>query len=160
MAKLNLLAGGQISQTTQGAYSIVESWLVVGGVMPHLSMVPLISESTNEYIAVETPMTWSSAQSFCRKSYTDLASIRSQKELEEILRTADPGSSKVWWIGLFRDSWKWSDQSDLSFTVWENGEPNNYVGDEFCVQYTDKKWNDLPCSMTAPFFCYSGEFHP
>uniref|UniRef100_A0A667YHW3 C-type lectin domain-containing protein n=1 Tax=Myripristis murdjan TaxID=586833 RepID=A0A667YHW3_9TELE len=112
------------------------------------------------YIAGKPYLTWSSAQSFCRESYTDLASVRSQKEQEEILRTVDPGSSKVWWIGLFRDSWKWSDQSDLSFTMWENGEPDNYLENEFCAHYDGKKWHDVPCSKTAPFFCYSGEFHP
>uniref|UniRef100_A0A667ZAV1 C-type lectin domain-containing protein n=1 Tax=Myripristis murdjan TaxID=586833 RepID=A0A667ZAV1_9TELE len=127
--------------------------------MHFLSALCALSEGfSRQFHFVSLKKNWT--ESFCRKSYTDLASIRSQKELEEILRTVDPGSSKLWWIGLFRDSWKWSDQSDLSFTMWENGEPDNNLENEFCACYNGKKWHDVPCSKTVPFFCYSGEFHP
>ncbi|XP_070978460.1 C-type lectin lectoxin-Phi1-like, partial [Oncorhynchus clarkii lewisi] len=64
------------------------------------------------FLMVQQLMTWREAQLYCRKHHTDLASVRNQTENKEICNVA--GRSNVW-IGLFKDTWTWSDQSNSSF---------------------------------------------
>uniref|UniRef100_UPI003AAF3849 C-type lectin domain family 4 member A-like n=1 Tax=Centroberyx gerrardi TaxID=166262 RepID=UPI003AAF3849 len=77
--------------------------------------------------------------------------MRNQQEKEEILKVTDLES--YWWIGLFRDSWKWSDQSNSPFRRWSNGEPGS--GDEFCAIHNKRTaaWHDVPCDTKFWFIC-------
>ncbi|KAI9548597.1 hypothetical protein NQZ68_007464 [Dissostichus eleginoides] len=61
----------------------------------HLLNSVCYDEPNNKYIPVTVPMTWSSAQSYCREKYTDLTSMRNQQEKEEILKVTD---ESTWWI--------------------------------------------------------------
>lgn len=70
---------------------------------------------------------------------------------------------KHFWIGLFRDSWKWSDGSNSSFRFWRQTprEPNNRHGKEICVAANfnnDGEWEDWNCPLKRAFICYSGKF--
>ncbi|XP_076027628.1 macrophage mannose receptor 1-like isoform X2 [Genypterus blacodes] len=104
---------------------------------------------TNTFITVDTAMTWTAAQSFCRTTYTDLASIRNVQEKEAI-----PSSGTTLWVGLYRNPWKWSDQSEVSFQNWASGEPDNNAFVEHCgSHHITNNWNDIPCSSTHPFVC-------
>ncbi|XP_062331383.1 C-type mannose receptor 2-like [Osmerus eperlanus] len=91
-----------------------------------------------KYILVLDPRTWRDAQIYCRQNYTDLASIRNQAENIEIQQLVlGEKSSAIVWIGLFKDDWKWSDQSTSSFRYWGSGKPDNgYDCDE--QAYTNK----------------------
>ncbi|XP_043101808.1 macrophage mannose receptor 1-like [Puntigrus tetrazona] len=71
------------------------------------------SNVTQKMVLGKTTKTWVDAQTFCRGRYTDLATIRSPEEREEITTlTRDVGG--YWWIGLHRDNWKWSDQANVT----------------------------------------------
>lgn len=99
-------------------------------------------------------MTWLEAQSYCRKHHTDLASVRNTTEnsvIKEVISAAA-------WIGLFRNSWKWSDQSDVSIITWMPGKPDNRLESETCGYVYNSQAADAQCSDIMPFFCYSGEF--
>ncbi len=61
----------------------------------------------------ETTKTWIDAQEYCRDHYTDLAIIRSQEDNDQITQLIYSLGVFVW-IGLYRDSWKWSDQSNIT----------------------------------------------
>lgn len=61
-------------------------------------------------------------------------------------------------IGLFRDSWKWTDRTNFSTISWTSGDPNNVLGDENCGYVNNSRACDAECSDILPFFCYSGTF--
>ncbi|KAI5615414.1 secretory phospholipase A2 receptor-like isoform X1, partial [Silurus asotus] len=105
----------------------------------------------DNYIKVLDRNTWFDAQSYCRQHYTDLASARDITE-----NTLIKGLLSEWtWFGLFRDSWKWSDQTMFSTLSWMSV---NALGSNDCIYWSTGQAADAPCSDTKPFFCYSGEF--
>ncbi|KAM3616959.1 uncharacterized protein V6R79_000290 [Siganus canaliculatus] len=118
---------------------------------------PAICINETGFVLVSTSMNWTEAQSYCRDHHTDLASVRNMEENNEVMNLVPSG--QIAWIGLFRDSWKWSDGSSLSFTYWRQGEPNNYQGtQENCVvAYFDNsgRWTDWSCDRKTAFICYS-----
>ncbi|KAM8755162.1 C-type lectin BfL-2-like [Acanthopagrus schlegelii] len=100
-------------------------------------------------------MNWTEAQSYCREHHTDLASVRNMTENQKVA-DLEPAGYRAW-IGLYRDSWKWSDGSDSSFRHWAQGQPDNSAGKEACVVgilRNSGEWLDIPCNLIRPFVCY------
>ncbi|KAG9327972.1 hypothetical protein JZ751_017033, partial [Albula glossodonta] len=110
-------------------------------------------DAAQKYILFKENKSWTEAQRYCRENHIDLASVRNQTENQEILSAA---AGQWVWIGLFRESWKWSDQGTSSYRNWNSGQPNNFYGQENCaVIWTNSwMWNDLQCGGIFPFFCY------
>ncbi|KAI4890374.1 hypothetical protein NFI96_021532 [Prochilodus magdalenae] len=101
--------------------------------------------TTGRYVLVKGTMTWREAQNYCRENHADLASVRNQSENQEIYKAAQTSVREVFWIGLFKDSWKWSDQSSSSFRYWATNQPDNQDGQENCtaVSMTNQgRWSD------------------
>ncbi|XP_058865231.1 macrophage mannose receptor 1-like [Acipenser ruthenus] len=110
------------------------------------------SNITERYTLIEEPKTWTEAQQYCREHHTDLVSIKSASENEDLVKKAQ---GKAFWIGLFNNAWKWSRQSyNYTFHNWDNEEPNNVGGSEGCVvmDYSGT-WKDISCSSKLPFIC-------
>uniref|UniRef100_A0A671YZR9 C-type lectin domain-containing protein n=1 Tax=Sparus aurata TaxID=8175 RepID=A0A671YZR9_SPAAU len=108
------------------------------------------------FVLMETLMTWTEAQSYCREHHTDLASVRNTAENQKVMDLLSAGQKA--WIGLFRDSWKWSDGSILSFRHWNEGQPDNTGGKDACVAGNLRNsgaWMDVSCDLIKPFVCYS-----
>uniref|UniRef100_W5L1E9 C-type lectin domain-containing protein n=1 Tax=Astyanax mexicanus TaxID=7994 RepID=W5L1E9_ASTMX len=94
-------------------------------------------------------------QSYCREHHTDLVSVRNQTENQQIWSMLKTGNRI--WIGLFNDSWKWSDQSSSSFRYWYSKQPDNYCGKENCTTIIINKqghWNDDNCDTPHQFICH------
>ncbi|XP_060794731.1 brevican core protein-like [Neoarius graeffei] len=106
---------------------------------------------SDSYISIPSTMTWHEAQSYCRQHHTDLASARNQTE-QSFIQGKIPQFS---WIGLFRDSWKSVDGTNISRITWMPGTPDNALGNENCGYAFQNQVGDAQCSYVWPFFCYS-----
>ncbi|XP_008401130.1 macrophage mannose receptor 1-like [Poecilia reticulata] len=107
-----------------------------------------------KFVYITTRMSWTEAQSYCRKRHTDLASVRNMAENRQIMELIPTPNT---WIGLYRE-WKWVDGSHFSFTYWdtENNQPNNNGKNEDCAAtylYFSGKWHDWNCDAKLPFIC-------
>lgn len=114
-------------------------------------------ELLREYRVVSKPVTWYEAQSYCRQTFTDLATITTN---EEEISLQSEGYFRIYgWIGLKRtkplsDTWQWSDGQTPTFFNWEF---NMYTKDEpteDCVYSAPQGWYTLNCSKRLYFFCH------
>ncbi|XP_041649259.1 macrophage mannose receptor 1, partial [Cheilinus undulatus] len=74
---------------------------------------------TGDHIFVTETKSWRDAQNHCRDLSSELVSIHSVEENEEVRNIS---VSQNVWIGLFKDPWKWSDGSNTSFRFWKPGD--------------------------------------
>uniref|UniRef100_A0A3Q0SQ50 C-type lectin domain-containing protein n=1 Tax=Amphilophus citrinellus TaxID=61819 RepID=A0A3Q0SQ50_AMPCI len=115
-----------------------------GDLQPHILMT---SASTPQ----RRKETWDDAQSYCRKYYSDLVSVRNQSENEQLQNLLNNSHT---WIGLYRNSWKWSDGSAYSFTNWAPNNPSN-VDTRSCGNIYAGKWYNGGCTNYMYFVCYT-----
>ena len=119
----------------------------------------LCSGLNKKLVLINTTMTWTVAQNYCRRYYTDLASVRNKAENKQIKNLISKGQRV--WIGLFRDAWKWTDGTRSSFRYWSDNEPDNRYKNETCVLVDLKdnnKWADVMCNQETAFVCHKGEW--
>ncbi|XP_078020510.1 C-type mannose receptor 2-like [Epinephelus lanceolatus] len=110
-------------------------------------------QSNKTFHLIEDKMSWPQAQSYCREHHTDLVSGDQQLEDNEFKR--EYRSNEVVWIGLFRDSWRWSDGSSFSFRYWDLELFRDEDSSKKCaVTLLDGKWSSDECNKTKSFFCY------
>ncbi|MGH0179646.1 UNVERIFIED_CONTAM: hypothetical protein FKN15_008676 [Acipenser sinensis] len=118
-----------------------------------------------KHVFVPITLSWSQAQTYCREQHTDLATVCSQEEAEQLLTLSELSLIDSAWIGLYRDdtkNWQWSNSDDVIYSNWNTGEPNNVFGVENCAIMSLRnslflsrgKWVDVVCSGILPFFCY------
>ncbi|KAI7797218.1 putative L-selectin-like, partial [Triplophysa rosa] len=111
---------------------------------------------TNKFIFISHFWTtWHKARSYCRQHYTDLAIIRSPSENDQLASMAQGYNA---WIGLYRDSWMWSDGSKVntSSISWLIGQPDVTGLSQPCGSIrADGLIEDRLCSHVLPFICLS-----
>uniref|UniRef100_A0A8C5ESP9 C-type lectin domain-containing protein n=1 Tax=Gouania willdenowi TaxID=441366 RepID=A0A8C5ESP9_GOUWI len=95
---------------------------------------------------------WSEAQSFCRSMYTDLATVQSRSENDEITKLLSTES----WIGLFKLPWSlWSDQTQVTFKNWHKIQRFNSSESCGVVNTTTGMWWNIGCEEQHYFICQS-----
>ncbi|XP_078392266.1 CD209 antigen-like protein C [Cetorhinus maximus] len=95
---------------------------------------------------------WNSAKRKCESLNSHLIIINTEQEQKSIKHYRG-----TYWIGLTnRESernWKWVDGTPVSFTRWDQGEPNNWYVNENCAIIRSADWNDVSCSNHFRFIC-------
>ncbi|XP_051757319.1 macrophage mannose receptor 1-like [Ctenopharyngodon idella] len=106
-------------------------------------------------LVTDPAMSWNDAQNYCREHYTDLFTVRNRdenKQLTTMIKYYTCG-----WIGLFRDSWKWLNQTSMSpyFPLrWAAGQPDNSFANETCAALDDYGHiADETCKSLHFFLC-------
>nr|XP_019961810.1 PREDICTED: macrophage mannose receptor 1-like [Paralichthys olivaceus] len=94
---------------------------------------------------VDIKKSWKEAQSHCRDKGMDLVSGEAQIQKDISLSRGENV-----WIGLFRETWKWSDGSSFNFRNWDQQNPDK--GE--CALIKSEKWKSNDCKETKPFICY------
>ncbi|XP_053868595.1 C-type lectin domain family 4 member G-like isoform X1 [Malaclemys terrapin pileata] len=92
---------------------------------------------------------WSYAKQACKDQGAMLIIIDSNQKQEFLTKNAN---GKQYWIGLHdvsnEGTFIWVDDSSVSYSNWNQGEPNNFGSGEDCVMMVkDGKWNDATCVM-------------
>ncbi|XP_073671780.1 uncharacterized protein [Paramisgurnus dabryanus] len=115
------------------------------------------NESSKGFIIDGSSVSWRDAQIFCRQHHTDLTSVRNQTENQQIQKIMKDTNISEVWIGLFSDSWEWSDESESGFRNWWLFQPNNLGGSQYCTEVivtAQAQWTDVSCSYTLTFVCH------
>ncbi|KAM9335620.1 L-selectin-like [Symphorus nematophorus] len=121
------------------------------------------SHLLRQYHYVADPMNWTEAQAYCRENYTDLATIETTEETNQLMDTVSSfGYNSTVWIGLYTNiNWTWSDgyrETGAGYRNWEQNEPDSSGHRQFCVGMNKSgKLLDDKCSSTFPFICYRGK---
>ncbi|XP_028261649.1 C-type mannose receptor 2-like [Parambassis ranga] len=93
---------------------------------------------------------WLEALKYCRDHHADLVS--GPKQLNDPKLNTD--STEFMLVGLFRDTWLWSDGSSFSFRNWEVGFTDWQERNKCAVVCKNSTWNSTECDEKKPFICY------
>ncbi|XP_038132790.1 macrophage mannose receptor 1-like [Cyprinodon tularosa] len=115
-------------------------------------------KTSEKFYMTEEKKTWLEAQSYCREKHTDLISGMKQLQDGEVGKLRNTkGNENYIYLGLFRDTWKWSDGSSFSFRHWNlqfEDEKSNSGQCAMTVFDDGGRWKNVDCKEEKPFFCY------
>ncbi|KAM9454927.1 macrophage mannose receptor 1-like [Clarias gariepinus] len=114
------------------------------------------SSQTPIYHLILENKTWFEAQSYCRRNYTDLVSIRDQQQNEEVMESR-LGITSSFWIGLLCDDWQWTDGENSAYRKWGSAEPQSSTN--LCVVLSGGNWSTVSCSEKHSALCYWSFLH-
>lgn len=108
---------------------------------------------SRRFYLVGRPTSWWDARAFCRGRFTDLAWVRSQEENQALQDLVKNGTV---WIGLGKQSWRWSDGSEATFLPWKTSAlPSGDCG-ALDVRSQPPGIALTNCAGNASFFCSRG----
>eukprot|EP01084_Bolivina_argentea_P156100 272035_1 len=116
-----------------------------------------------QYEGVPHGKNWLHANMYCKSTRRGhIATIMDEDDNNEVASECSKlGTRWHCWLGLKRPFKTWINNEPVSFTNWLPGEPNNWGGNENCVEIygTDEQegfqemWNDLKCDMMRGIVC-------
>ncbi|KAF5899440.1 macrophage mannose receptor 1-like isoform X6, partial [Clarias magur] len=104
------------------------------------------------FVGITTLLTWREAQAYCRTHYTDLAISYTSSDNTLLGQIQDAQGYS--WIGLYRDTWKWSDGTVSAFP-WAPGQITNYYGRLDCAMASNGQYSQDTCTNPHYFYCYT-----
>uniref|UniRef100_A0A087X7L5 C-type lectin domain-containing protein n=1 Tax=Poecilia formosa TaxID=48698 RepID=A0A087X7L5_POEFO len=118
------------------------------------------TNTTHKYYLIKEVNTWQEAQIYCRQNHTDLISGTKQLQDEEVEKLMNSTCSLPPFIGLFRDTWRWSDENSSSFRHWNKDFNNDIINSGQCAMtvFDDGgSWKNENCNKKKPFICYDAQ---
>uniref|UniRef100_A0A3Q2DKQ4 C-type lectin domain-containing protein n=1 Tax=Cyprinodon variegatus TaxID=28743 RepID=A0A3Q2DKQ4_CYPVA len=114
------------------------------------------TNSTQKYHLIREFKTWQEAQSYCREKHTDLISGMKQLQDGELKEVMSSTSSNPF-IGLFRDTWRWSDGSITCNFELKSFSQGHYSGlNVLCsFHFFSFKRHKLPCRRKRKHAIYN-----
>uniref|UniRef100_A0A3B4X0T4 C-type lectin domain-containing protein n=1 Tax=Seriola lalandi dorsalis TaxID=1841481 RepID=A0A3B4X0T4_SERLL len=155
-----------------GIYLILKCWLRLPTPFSHcctswvlftmsVSLLTGLCSCLHNYHLVDQLNTWHDAMHYCRKKYTDLATVHSSEDMKRLIAAAGSGYEGEVWIGLRdRQDWRWSlsntGEPNWRFRKWKIGKPNNSrTRLQLCVSFHQGLWDDDFCTEPLSFVCYN-----
>ncbi|KAL8575205.1 hypothetical protein ACOMHN_042326 [Nucella lapillus] len=102
---------------------------------------------------------WKTAFSRCTQYGAAMVSIHNDAENKFVFSLLPNSYHGVTWIGLNdqsqEGSFLWTDSSAVTYTQWNNHEPNNIHNEDCVIMYRNARWTDYKCTSTNVdgFFC-------
>ncbi|XP_058614113.1 macrophage mannose receptor 1-like [Onychostoma macrolepis] len=113
------------------------------------------------YLRIDLSKNWTDAQNYCRMYHTDLSTMHNREDSSRVHKLIT--YPQLMWVGLFQDSWEWSDNCSRFFRYWAAGQPSQSSGSGDCVgmsRNNSGKWAQHRCDLRQPFVCHGGELLP
>ncbi|XP_072029727.1 uncharacterized protein [Amphiura filiformis] len=113
--------------------------------------------ANNCYLAQNTQSSFHNAETACHSLSGHLTSIHSQSE-QKFIRALSVSADRFW-IGFTdqheENTFVWTDDSEVEFTKWHKGEPNNAGSNEDCTIMlpNDDIWVDVSCDRQHSYVC-------
>ena len=109
-----------------------------------------------------TPLSWTEARDQCEEWSYALVTINDEDEENFLDSVLSSNEFDDMWIGYNdrgesnEDDFTWTGAPGSDYENWYEDEPNNYGGNEDCVEKRvdfDYKWNDRSCEQDVSFIC-------
>ena len=114
------------------------------------------SSALQQFYYTNVKKSWLEAQSYCRATYIDLATVGSMEDMNRLKAAVDPAYTGAVWIGL-KKHWVLSTGENISaYNNWVPGQPNEGNVEAACGVYSSQGWNDSYCSSMSYFVCFDG----
>ncbi|KAL7851018.1 hypothetical protein AOLI_G00213740 [Acnodon oligacanthus] len=116
----------------------------------------ICSSDLQQYYYVDVTKSWLEAQSYCRATYIDLATVGSMEDMNSLNAAVDPAYTGAVWIGL-KKHWVLSTGENISaYNNWVPGQPNEENMEAACGVHTQQGWHDWYCSSVFYSVCFDG----
>lgn len=118
--------------------------------------VSLGVNNMKRYVYYSKGKSWANSQELCRSKHTDMATVSNQADNSDIAALPKTWPPNNVWIGLFKDSWMWSDGSKKPFRYWLPD--SQYWGNCASVAVPHEgRWVKTECNQKSTFVCQGGE---
>lgn len=127
---------------------------IVEGLVAVNSNFPLQIGKKVYHIESKLKVNWYEANNICRQLGGHLLNIESREEMDAILAKTPNGN----WISgnCLSKFGSWISATSgysMPYLKWLPGEPNNWCGDEYCIELYLSGFNDLGCHIARNFIC-------
>ncbi|XP_029935851.1 macrophage mannose receptor 1 [Myripristis murdjan] len=111
-----------------------------------------------QYFINTNNLAMEAARAFCKSNAGELAVITAESERRFLWKQISRGSEGQYYIGMIVNldkSFSWMDGTPVTYTAWEQNEPNFANNDENCVTIYKSMgyWNDINCGVELPSIC-------